>query len=312
MTYVTPAPLPGPVRWVGGKSRLRTQIIPLIPPHSTYVEPFGGGAWVLFGKARSDREVYNDLDADITTLMQVLRDQPEEFLQAFTWEIVARERFETLRDTDPDTLTPIARAHRTFYLLMAGWGGELGSPRFQTGVNDAGRGNRLIGALRSLEKRVTQAHGRLSGVDIRQGDALDVIAAHDDPDSFLYVDPPYPDNGVNYQVNMRGHAEHAALARTLRASRARWMVSSYDTPDTRTLYGPDCVYIPIQSASGMAGAGGAGRVTNREVLVCNYVPAQPAAPTGLFEEIPCSLPTSKARTSFPSSSRALTPPARLL
>lgn len=35
--------LNSPIRWVGGKSRLRKQIIPLIPPHTCYVELFAGG-----------------------------------------------------------------------------------------------------------------------------------------------------------------------------------------------------------------------------------------------------------------------------
>ena len=35
-----------PIKWVGGKSRLRKAIIPLIPTHKCYVEPFGGAAWV--------------------------------------------------------------------------------------------------------------------------------------------------------------------------------------------------------------------------------------------------------------------------
>ncbi|MXX53507.1 MAG: DNA adenine methylase, partial [Dehalococcoidia bacterium] len=51
-----------PFKWVGGKSRLRKAIIPLIPPHRCYVEPFSGAAWVLFGKPPSPIEVLNDID----------------------------------------------------------------------------------------------------------------------------------------------------------------------------------------------------------------------------------------------------------
>lgn len=57
--------LNSPIRWVGGKSRLRKHIIPLIPPHTCYVELFAGGAWVLFGKQPSPVEVLNDIDQEL-------------------------------------------------------------------------------------------------------------------------------------------------------------------------------------------------------------------------------------------------------
>lgn len=59
--------LNSPFKWVGGKSRLRKQIISLLPKHTCYVEPFSGAAWVLFGKPPSDVEVLNDIDQEVIT-----------------------------------------------------------------------------------------------------------------------------------------------------------------------------------------------------------------------------------------------------
>ena len=37
------------INWVGGKRLLRKTIAPLIPKDiKSYIEPFGGGGWVLF------------------------------------------------------------------------------------------------------------------------------------------------------------------------------------------------------------------------------------------------------------------------
>ena len=49
---------------------------------------------------------------------------------------------------------------------MAGWGGELAYPRFQTSITDGGGGNRLIGALRTLRSRIEPVHLRLRSVII--------------------------------------------------------------------------------------------------------------------------------------------------
>ena len=41
------------INWVGGKRLLRKVIEPLVPKDiKSYIEPFGGGAWVLFYKEK--------------------------------------------------------------------------------------------------------------------------------------------------------------------------------------------------------------------------------------------------------------------
>jgi DNA adenine methylase len=265
-----------PFKWVGGKSRLRKQIIALLPVHTCYVEPFAGAAWVLFGKPPSDVEVLNDIDQELITFFRVVREKPEELIASFEWELVARAEFERLASLEPSTLTDIQRAHRFYYLIMAGWGGELKYPRFQTSITDGGHGNRLIGALKTLRERIQPVHERLSTVIIENLDWEECMDRYDRANTVMYVDPPYPDNGCNYAYNMRDWAEHERLAERLRQTQCKWILSSYDIPEIRALYPQDYI-VSVQSFSGMRTEKKSNeRVLNREVLITNFLPESTA------------------------------------
>lgn len=54
-----------PISRMGGKSKLRKQIIELIPKHICHVEVFFGAGWVYFGKQSSNTEVINDIDSEL-------------------------------------------------------------------------------------------------------------------------------------------------------------------------------------------------------------------------------------------------------
>ncbi len=265
-------PLNSPFKWVGGKSRLRKYVIELLPEHTCYVELFSGAAWVLFGKSLSDVEIINDIDQDLVTFFRVLREKPEELIASFEWELVSRTEFERLAELDASQLTDVQRAHRFYYLIMAGWGGELNYPRFQTSITDGGHGNRLIGALKTLRQRLQPVHDRLRTVIIENLNWQECLERYDRPGTVMYVDPPYPGNKCNYAHNMRGWDEHHLLAERLKTTKCRWILSSYDIPEMHTLFS-DHFILGVQSASGMnIEKNGGVRTLNREVLITNYSP----------------------------------------
>lgn len=261
-----------PFKWVGGKSRLRKYIIPLLPVHTCYVEPFAGAAWVLFGKPPSDVEVLNDIDQELVTFFRVVKEKPEELIASFEWELVSRAEFERLAASNSAQLSDVQRAHRFYYLIMAGWGGELKYPRFQTSIMDGGHGNRLIGALETLRERIKPVHDRLRTVIIENLHWQDCIDRYDRPNTAMYIDPPYPDNGCNYAYNMRDWDDHKSLAERLQSTKCKWILSSYDVPEVRALY-PENYIVSVQSFSGMrAEKKSSKRVLNKEVLITNYLP----------------------------------------
>lgn len=261
-----------PIKWVGGKSRLRKHIIPLIPSHTCYVEVFGGAGWVLFGKEPSQVEILNDIDQDLITFFRVVKHKPEELIQSFEWELVSRAEFNRLAKLDSTQLTDIERAHRFFYLIMAGWGGEFHYPRFATSVTDGGHGNRLFGAIKHLYKRLEPVHQRLKTVIIENLMWQECVNRYDREKVVMYLDPPYPSNSANYKYNMRSWEDHQNLATRLAQTRCKWLLSSYNNEQVRNLY-EGYHFVPIRSFSGMANKkNGSSRTLNDELIITNFVP----------------------------------------
>lgn len=257
-----------PFKWVGGKSRLRKTIITMLPPHECYVEVFAGAAWVLFGKQPSKVEVLNDIDGEVINFFRVLKERPDELIASFEWTLTGREEFERLKDLDSKSLDPVARAHRFYYLIMASWGGELYNPRFQTSVTDGGHGNRLIGAMKDLRQRVMPAYTRLQTVIIENLDWRKCMGQYDKEPVVMFLDPPYPGNNCNCRFNMRKWDDHEEIARRMRDAKARCLLTTYDLPELRDLFGGFCI-TPVSFPSGMPGRRGR---RNREIIVTNYDP----------------------------------------
>lgn len=268
---------------------MRKFIIPILPEHTCYIEPFAGAAWVLFGKPPSDVEIINDIDQELVNFFRIVKEKPEELVASFEWDLVSRAEFGRLASMDLTQATDIERTHRFFYIIMAGWGGELNYPRFATSITDGGHGNRLIGGLKTLRDRLEPVHKRLRTVIIENLDWLECVDRYDREGTLMYLDPPYPGNGANYFHNMRDWDAHQNLADRLAQAKCKWIVSSYDKPDIRQMF-VGAYFTSIQSSSGMSEKkNGSSRVLNREILITNYEPpmvnstTMRAEPPALFE-----------------------------
>lgn len=62
-----------PITYYGGKQKMVKEILPLIPPHEIYVEPFCGGAAVFWAKEPVRNETLNDLNGEVSNFYKVLK-----------------------------------------------------------------------------------------------------------------------------------------------------------------------------------------------------------------------------------------------
>ena len=59
--------------YYGGKQNMLSHILPLIPKHKCYVEPFCGGAAVFFAKDKSSNEILNDNNNNLINFYRILK-----------------------------------------------------------------------------------------------------------------------------------------------------------------------------------------------------------------------------------------------
>lgn len=110
------------IPWMGGKTRLANDILPIFPDHSCYVEVFAGGAALFYKKEPSKVEVLNDINGELVNLYRVVQHHLEEFVRQFKWALSSRQIFQWEQMKEPETLTDIQKAARFYYLQKLAFG----------------------------------------------------------------------------------------------------------------------------------------------------------------------------------------------
>lgn len=177
-----------PLTYYGGKQRLAAEIVSYMPRHYSYLEPFCGGAAVLFAKPKAERETLNDSDRTIVRFWRALRDRPDELAAAVAATPYGRAEWNDCRDLEVDDDVEAARrllvnVDQSFSRSRVSW-----SPPSM--LRDR-RGRWQPGSWDNLPAKLIAAAHRLKGVCLECGDALDLIPRWDNPQTVLYVDPPY-------------------------------------------------------------------------------------------------------------------------
>ena len=80
------------IKWVGGKGQLIEQLDSHLPAdfgnweNATYIEPFVGGGAMLFYMLQRypniQRAVINDINSDLMTCYETVRDKPEQLIES--------------------------------------------------------------------------------------------------------------------------------------------------------------------------------------------------------------------------------------
>lgn len=247
------------IPYIGGKRRIADQIVALLPEHTTYVEPFCGGAEVFFHKQPSRVEVLNDLDGELVNFFRVIQRHYDEFLRHLRFVVVSRSIFAQLKATDPRNLTDIERASRFLYLRKNSFAGLVRNPSYHINVVQPPSFN-----IAKLPEMIEAAHKRLARVQIEALDYKEVLRRYDRPSTAFFCDPPYFRRKL-YRFNFSEN-DFKELEARLRGIRGKFLLSLNDVPEVRSIFSKFHIReieLPY-SAQRQAGK------RYRELLIANY------------------------------------------
>jgi len=195
-------------------------ILPLIPNHQQYVEPFFGGGAVFFAKKPSPHEVINDkLDCAITFYRVLKTRFPElqSLIQATLHSESEYKRAKELLNSEDDLL----KAWAFWVLNLLCFSSDMSAGFAHKNSSGAAK------LTKSKRDNFTDKYSkRLERTEIFCRDALDIIKLKDTPDTFFYIDPPYVSSDCGHY---KGYTidDFAQLLELLATIKGKFLLSSY-------------------------------------------------------------------------------------
>lgn len=244
-------------------------ILPLIPTHDQYVEPFCGGAPVYWAKAPAKREVLNDIDGNLVNFWNCLItdfDELQYLIQITLHSEATHKRAKAVLMDDESSKIQKAWAYWVRSQMSFGYV-----------LNGGLRFSRSNEAARSLNKKIQfnyDLYTRIQNTEIFCRNAIELIQMLDSEDIFMYFDPPYAESNCGHYESQK--AVYYELLKILPSLKCRWLMSSYPSETLENIWKQNSFKYVILDMYLNMGATGSERKS--ECLTYNY-----RLPNNLFQ-----------------------------
>lgn len=178
-----------PVSYYWGKQNMLQEILPLIPEHHIYVEPYFWGGSVFWAKKPAPCEVINDINMNVINFYEVLKNNGTKLERKIKDTLHSRETYKkALLIYDCPRLfadDPIIRARAFYIATNQGFLNKIGSRWYDKEWRSA---KVFRNKVDFFSEHLME---RLRHTQIEQNEAHKVIQSRDREDAFMYIDMPY-------------------------------------------------------------------------------------------------------------------------
>lgn len=216
------------LRWPGSKRRHLKTLLPLIPEHVCYVEPFAGGLAVLLGKEPSPVEVVNDVHRDIVALYRCAQFHHKALCSEVELIVSARVNFADFKVNRG--LTDLQRAARFLMLNRSSFAGDCHS----FAVQRKGGGGSTF-SRKQVREMIDQLNARMDRVVVECLDWQRCVELYDSEDTFFFVDPPYFGCDIHAYDGF-DQEQMTRLREVLRKIKGRWLLTVDGSEFCRELF----------------------------------------------------------------------------
>lgn len=266
-----------PFKWAGGKTRLLSKIVPLLPQsYNDYFEPFLGGGGLYFHLQPKTAHI-SDVNVELINAYQIIKSSLPLLISELQHYKNTQEYYGDIRRLDRDSiafakLSLVQRAARFIYLNKTCFNGLYR-------VNSRGQFNVPFGHRNSpniLDVENLQSCSQVLQTANIACESFANVYQHAKKDDFVYFDPPYIPDGISstftqYTQDGFGIANQQELLNVcnlLDARGVKWMLSNSSAPMVYDLYNKfNIVTVEVQRN---IAANGANRRKVNEVIVRNY------------------------------------------
>ncbi len=258
-----------PITYYGGKQKLVSTILPLIPKHNMYCEPFLGGGAIFFSKPKSNIEVINDTNKELIN-----------FYRTVQTDFVSLEKEIQIslhsRSLHHDASVIYNNPHMFPSEVKRAWAFWILSSQSFSSIIDGSWGydkKKSTTSVKIRNKRDSFTFDyaiRLQDVQVECTDAIRIILSRDAKDTFFYIDPPYFNSNCGHYDGYTIE-DFELLLTKLAKMEGKFLLSSYPSEVLDKFKNKYRWYQKtIESAVSVNNKGSKPNKTKTEVLTANY------------------------------------------